>query len=461
MIRIVVNRGTLEKNLQVKGDVTMKNYDNLFLPVKDLKKAFLKVLLGTLLILPTVVYPQYDGKTLNSNLNTTGEPKHITLTWTDDPKTTATITWRANNTSGKGKIMYRIFGTGTGKELVSEAVEENIVSKQDGIDFSCKLYSADVKDLVPGTKYQYKAYCGDKASLEYSFTTAPEDLSPFKFLIFGDSQSINTSNPDYTEWHETVSSAFKANPDSAFFVNVGDLVDSGGSYIHWENWFSAAACVLPYIFMAPVQGNHETFSERGVGFPEMFVKQFKLYKNGPEGYKGRVYSFDYSNVHFVVLDSQYDEESKIDPEILTKQAVWLDKDLYSSATKWKFVLFHKPPYVPKNFRTNKLVKQVFCPVIEKYNVNVVFNGHDHIVKRTFPIKDGKAVSTQQYGTVYYTTGRSGPKYYKNLEASDLDAFFTDVSDSPVYIVCNVNGEKAVIIAVKKDGTVIDKCELNK
>ncbi len=424
-----------------------------------MKKTFLKILLSVLLILPAATYAQYNVRELDANLNTTGEPKHITLTWTGDPKTTATITWRAENTAGKGKVTYRNFGAGAEKVLMSEAMEETILPKQEGIKGSCKLYSTEIKDLVPGAKYFYKTFCGDKASLEYSFTTAPEDIVPFKFLIFGDSQSTDTSNPDYTEWHETISSSFKANPDSAFFLNVGDLVDSGERYIHWENWFLAAAEVMPYIFAAPVQGNHETFSDRGIVLPEMFVKQFKLFKNGPDGYKGRVYSFDYSNAHFVILDSQYDEESQFDPDILTKQAEWLDKDLSSAATKWKYVFFHKPPYVPKNFRSNKLVKKVFCPVIEKNNVNVVFNGHDHVLKRTFPIKDEKVA--EEHGTVYYTAGRSGPKYYGNLEASDLDAFFINVDDSPMYVVCNVNGEKTVISALKKDGTVIDKCELNK
>lgn len=31
--------------------------------------------------------------------------------------------------------------------------------------------------------------------------------------------------------------------------------------------------------------------------------------NGPDGLKGQVYSYDYGDVHFVVLDSQEDEEA--------------------------------------------------------------------------------------------------------------------------------------------------------
>ena len=66
-------------------------------------------------------------------------------------------------------------------------------------------------------------------------------------------------------------------------------------------------------------------------------------QNGPEGLKGQVYSYDYGPVHFVVLDSQ-EEEQKKHGDILKIQQTWLEADLAASKAKWKIVFFHKPPY---------------------------------------------------------------------------------------------------------------------
>ncbi len=325
------------------------------------------------------------------------------------------------------------------------------------------IFSATIENLQPGTVYNYRVGDGNNWSNINTFKTEENGYVETKFLIFGDSQSGNADVPNYAPWNKTVQNAFSKNQDADFLVNLGDLVEKGQDYRHWNNWFDAAKGVIDKIPEMPVQGNHETYNALGWDStnPKYFVNQFKVPMNGPDDLKGQVYSYDYGNVHFVVLDSQEDEEAPNNDEFLKKQAQWLDNDLLVNKQKWTIVMFHKTPYYNKASRANVTLKNIFSPVIEKHHVDVVLNGHDHGVSRTFPIKDGKYYSDYSDGTVYYVTGRSGAKYYGDLSSKVWDAFFFDPQDMPCYEVADLQGNVLSIKAYKQDGTLIDTLNIDK
>lgn len=49
----------------------------------------------------------FDETTINADLNSTIKPDHVTLTWSADPMTTQTITWRTNKTVVKGEVKFK------------------------------------------------------------------------------------------------------------------------------------------------------------------------------------------------------------------------------------------------------------------------------------------------------------------------------------------------------------------
>jgi len=53
----------------------------------------------------------YNGTSIDANLNATATPEHIALSWTGDPTTTQTITWRTISSDTKNKVQYRVKGT--------------------------------------------------------------------------------------------------------------------------------------------------------------------------------------------------------------------------------------------------------------------------------------------------------------------------------------------------------------
>jgi len=382
-------------------------------------------------------------------------PDHIVLTWAENPATTQTITWRTDAGVTSGMVEFE-----PGSAVTRHAKRVSALMSEYANDLGqARIFSATLHGLSPNTKYSYRVGDGINWSTTHVFTTADPKSESFKFLVFGDSQSGKPADPNYEPWRTTVHNAFAKNHDARFMMNVGDLVEEGNTGVHWNNWFSAASGVIDSIPEMPVEGNHETYGKtidkRG------WTPQFTLPQNGPDKLKGRVYSYDYGNVHFVVLDSQQDEEKDTIGDVLEMQKGWLDADLAASKAAWKIVLFHKTPYSLKASRMNEAIKAAFCPIIEKHHVDLVLTGHDHGIGRTYAIYQDKFVSKPSQGSIYYVTGRSGNKSYPDLSGKFWNTYFYDPQDQPNYLVVNVSKSKLTVDTFKQDGVKIDSFFIDK
>ena len=392
-----------------------------------------------------------------TSINATAVPDHVTLSWVGDPMTTQTVTWRTDTTVGTGIVQY-----GTSKELkenMTKSANVSILKTDLGNE---NISTTTLTNLKPGTQYYYRVGSGkNNWSPVYSFNIENNNTNQFKFLVFGDSQSGDAKKPDYKPWQSTVQNASKANPDASFFVNVGDAVEVGQSNAHWNNWFAADRGVIDSISYMPVEGNHETYDlNNNKTVPTLYEGQFNVPNNGPYN-NSEAYSYDYGNVHFVVLDSQFLESQKFHPNLMNDEKAWLEKDLSQTKKDWKVVFWHKTPYYTKPYRTYEDIKAAFGPVLDKYHADVVFNGHDHCYSRTYPINNDTIVGSPALGTVYVITGRSGAKYYNDNVPKVWDVNFFDAQDMPNYMVVDVNGSKMEIKNFKMDGTLVDDYTMDK
>ncbi len=391
-----------------------------------------------------------------TGVGATATPDHLTLTWTKNPAETITITWRTDTTVSSGVVDYQ-----KGAVLATSAKRAQAKLSSFMTDLGpSRLFTATLTGLSPNTKYSYRVGDGTHWSEIHTFTTADPKARNFKFLIFGDSQSSATGSAPYALWGKTVHNAYTANPDARFITNVGDMVNTGQSCAHWNAWFAAAAGVIDTIPEMPVTGNHETNGLSSTKRPVYWNAQFHLPQNGPVGLKNQVYSYDYGSVHFVVLDSQ-ENEGKQYGDILARQEDWLDRDLAASKATWKIVFYHRPAYSVKGDRDNKRVREAFCPAMERRHTDLVFNGHDHGVGRTYPIKGGVYMRKPSQGTIHYITGRSGSKHYPNLSKKAWNTFFYNPEDQPNYLVVEVADTKLIVKTVKLDGTLVDTFFIDK
>lgn len=391
------------------------------------------------------------------DLNATAVPDHVTLSWTSDPMTTQTVTWRTDSTVQNGSVEYSMDPNLKDKESIAANVS---TLKTDLGDQN--IHTATITGLAPGNRYYYRVGDGTKDwSPVYSFMTEAEDTNSFKFLVFGDTQGDDDANPDYSLWQSTLHNAYKANPDARFFTVVGDEAQAGLSNLHWNHWFAACKGVIESISYVPVAGNTECRDmARDHADPSIYMGQFNVPNNGPYS-NDQAYSFDYGNMHIIVLDSQLREEQEINPDLLNDQKLWLDKDLSRTTKEWKMAIWHKPPYYTRVIRTNEGIKAAFAPIIDKYHVDLVFNGHDHAYSRTYPINNDSIVSTPALGTVYVVAGRSGQKVIDDNVQNIWCASFYNPQDMPNYIVVEVNGSRMEMKCFKMDGTLIDDYIIDK
>ena len=384
------------------------------------------------------------------------QPRHIVLSWSEHPETTQTITWQTQAESFDTTVQFREAAkAGDGWQ---EAARESVstVFFANNVD-NRYVHRTVLQNLKPDCTYLYRVGSSDQWSETSSFTTAPAIKKPFSFLLFGDSQSF-----DYSIWRKTLLTAWAHQPQAAFFINVGDLVDTGQDIREWDAWFDGAKGVIDRIPAMPVTGNHEMYTvERRFSRPIYFTTQLSLPQNGPEEMKGQVYSFDYSNVHFVMLDSQFGEERSLIPAMPELEKQWLEQDLAASKQPWKVVVLHKPPYNNKNSESTEALRRAFVPLFEKYQVDVVFSGHDHVYARTYPLVGGKFVSETQQGTIFVASGRSGTKTYHTTVAKEWNTFFHNPVDEPNYLTIHVDGSHLTIQAMTVSGVLLDSFSITK
>jgi hypothetical protein len=393
---------------------------------------------------------------LAPNGGATATPDHIVLTWTGDPASTITITWRTDSSVTSGYVQFQ-----EGQALSTQVRQAKAEARDFPTDLGrSRLFTATLVDLAPHSHYSYRVGDGEHWSTPCSFSTADSNTDAFKFLIFGDSQASVRGDDPYGIWRTTIQNAYKANSDAKFMVNAGDLVDVGQNEAHWNAWFSAARGVIDRIPEMAVSGNHESYGSRDTMRPQYWVSQLPMPQNGPDGLKNQVYSYDYGPVHFVVLDSQQEEQKQYG-DILTRQKSWLKADLAASKAIWKIAFFHKPPYEIKPGRTNEEIKAAFCPILEKHHVDLVFNAHDHGLARTYIINDGRIMQRPSQGTIYYIVGQSGGKSYSDLKKRKQDVFFYNPLDQPNYLVVEVEHKTITVRTVKQDGSLIDTFFIDK
>jgi acid phosphatase type 7 len=394
-----------------------------------------------------------------------GVPDHVTLTWADDPHTTQTITWRTDIKETNGEVQYTNIENSVNFVTKSIVVKEDSSGKFTTDVGTWNIHTLTLKGLVAGKTYCYRVGYGNNWSAISTFTTESNETKNFRFLIFGDSQSGVASDTSYKAFSTTIHNAYKANPDSRFFINMGDLVEVGGYYIHWNNWFEAVKDIINKIPAMPVLGNHDTYKDSiwggGSEKPKYFIRQFKVpQQNIPDEFKGQIYSYDYGDVHFAVWDSQFREE-KFNDATIKKELDWLRKDLKSTDKKWKVVLFHKPPYYNSASRSNDKLKILLQPIIDSAHVDIVLNAHEHVVSWTYPIKADTFALKPSLGTVYYLTGRSGNKWYNDTVSKVWNAYVYNPQEMPNYIVAEVNDGKFKLTVFKQDGTPVDTCIIDK
>jgi acid phosphatase type 7 len=308
-------------------------------------------------------------------------------------------------------------------------------------------YQAELLNLQPATRYYYRVVLDGRTVAPAaggeapSFRTAPVS-GPFRFLVLGDSGSGSAEQ-------RNLARLMAAEPVS-LVLHTGDLVYPEGSYENFQSkYFEIYGDLMERVPFFPTLGNHDTMVDNAAPY----LSLHNLPIEGIPAYdRGRYCSFDWGDVHFVNLDS----ESLKNVDRSARMLAWAEQDLKTTKKPWKIAYWHHSPYDPYrgNDFENTAARERFVPLLEKYGVQLVFNGHYHAYNRTKPILRGQEAPAGQ-GIVYIITGGGGGSLHAKF-SSPLAAFNESAYH---YLSVEFLGGSLVVRAILQDGSVLDSVTL--
>ncbi|MCH4167010.1 MAG: metallophosphoesterase family protein [Megasphaera sp.] len=387
-------------------------------------------------------------------LTDTVDAMNIRQIITKDSTTTRTFMWQSQLEESDAVVEYRI--KGTGEALAMPATNETFTDD----NTTTYIHTAAIRDLQPGTDYEYRVGYGKKRSDWTPFRTAQGH--DFKALIFPDSQSS-----DYSVWAQTEQPAWQANPDAQFFINMGDLVDNGQDHYQWNAWFDVVSSMISRIPAAPVMGNHETYDKDWkVRMPEAYLHLFALPKITPETYQNQYYSFDYGDVHFIVLNTQMTEMTQFQPNMQADEIDWFKKDIEQTTKKWKVIIMHKDPLqYAFNSRPEPRAEgfsaegKTWMPLFDQYGVDVVLSAHLHTYRNRGHIRD---FQHDDAGPLYILTGVAGNVRYPSLwKQHRLDEYVAPQPETDNYMTMEAKENSLTFKAFLPSGEELDTVSVTK
>ncbi len=224
-------------------------------------------------------------------------------------------------------------------------------------------------------------------------STVSADLNKetkFDFLVFGDSGTGSVEQRKLAN--------LMVNQNARLALHTGDVAYGEGTEGQVQtNVLEVYKELFAQTTFYPVLGNHDSLTNSG----QPLLNAFTLPGNE------RYYSFAYGKNLFIALDTN--DSLDASPNHMLP---WLEDTLATQAVNkdWVVVYFHHPPYNSGTVHgSDQRVLKKIVPILEKYNVDIVFSGHEHSYQRTCPIRQNTCL---QNGIVYIITGGGGAPLYK-------------------------------------------------
>ncbi|MFM9837169.1 MAG: metallophosphoesterase [Cyclobacteriaceae bacterium] len=438
--------------------------------------------------------------------------------------TSLQLLWHALDVSTKlvWAVEYRTGTSGAWKKIDIEKYTRVAV----GANAPRRVYNAPLSGLTPGSMFNYRILRGGKVVFSSEGVAPKSAEQPYRFVAFAD---IGAGTP---EQKPLAHRAFLSKPD--LVVVPGDIVYERGLVSEYDTTFwpiynadkasEAGAPLMRSIPFAAAPGNHDTDTRDLNKYPDAlaYYMFWDQPLNGPLGTEGSAivppmiaseanrkafleaageaypkmtnYSFNYSNAHWTVLDSNpYMDWT--DKELNE----WVAKDLASAKdATWRFVMFHHPGFNSAREHYEQQHMRLLSTIFEQGKVDIVFTGHVHNYQRSFPMtfvpdkkgtllvggKENKTIrgrvvngrwtldksynnqaDTSPQGVIYLVTGAGGQHLYNPEQNDDPDSWqkFTDkfVSNVHSLTVADVNGKTITVRQLTAEGKELDSFKITK
>lgn len=209
----------------------------------------------------------------------------------------------------------------------------------------------------------------------------------FSFITAGDMRSFVGPAPAGKRYFDGVCEALQSIGAGAFMIIPGDCDPPGPVRATIDRYLGTN-----YLWY-PVIGNHElekttnlvwlrTWAEAGVPH---------LTRRGPVGAEDTIYSFEFENSHFILLNEYYDgrSDSVRKNDIPEAAFEWLEEDLAATRKPLIWIIGHVPikslrdmdtgrlRHAGESLTTNKVHQERFLQLLKRYHVRAYICGHTH------------------------------------------------------------------------------------
>ena len=358
-----------------------------------------------------------------------GDPDQITITpdtkqgglrfnWLTDPRVTKTV------------IQYKVKGASKWESKSGTSYVESVTAGYK----EKAAHRVEITGLTPSAEYVYRVGDGGEFMSDEKSFTAPKsaDDKNFKVIFYSDPQSESVEN--YMSFKYSIDQALKVCPNPDLMISAGDTTQNGYKSTEWEACFEVMHDYYAKYPTVTVAGNHEM---KGDWNFISYAQRFNMSgaKTGYPEFDRTMGYFEYGDAIFVILNGEVTPADK-KPEIMKKELQWCKSVLDASDKKWRIVMTHAGPYTsnhdPLDVRDYYINDSEYS--LDKMNVDLFLNGHDHIYIRS-TVKNDIKVNTGD-GTTYITGGTVGNKFYEYMPArSDYSTdFYVDEEDKQVFSV---------------------------
>ena len=285
-------------------------------------------------------------------------------------------------------------------------------------------------------------------TVPHNLTSPKEIKNYFDFVSVGDWGCTQ-------ETDKTVDNILKRDPN--LVIGLGDYSYSNSEKC-WIDKIKPIEGLVKIVF-----GNHENAGNYPLSVlesltyssPEAYLDKF--------GLKNQYYSFNYENIHFLILSTEVSYEKG------STQFEFASNDLMrasqNSTLKWIIVANHRttyPPYYGPSIALDtaiaKKFREIYHPLFDLYGVDLVLQGHVHYYQRTYPMKYNdkdpdvplitnlhKNYYDNPEGTIFLTIGTGGVGIGRPDNIGK--PYYTALSNTGIFGILNIK--------IKNDSSLLE------
>jgi hypothetical protein len=203
-------------------------------------------------------------------------------------------------------------------------------------------------------------------------------------------------------------------------------------------------------------GNHEhiiyhpTYGNDSYRLPSLLTEYMRHFNLADQ-----YYSFDYQNVHFLVMSSEDSFSEDSEQYDFVKND--LEKASTNSSINWIVTYFHNPVYSsPNQHLPNVSFRDIYHPIFDQYNVDLVLQGHNHNYQRSYPLEYNQSDSSSPVVTTNEKTNYVDPQGPIFVIVGTGGHSLYDLDDRSPFNVYQTAGDYGFLnIDITNDGATIE------